>query len=141
MLSEAAPASLHQALPSSVQQLLLHAVPQHVSPAPPAATAERCEAIAALFDQECMRRATGGGGWTLTPARNGACEPPDAAAAGLASGAVQRCGPRLLVQLGYSKLWNTANPFEFMEMISMTAKTNMLLVRLSPKYCMITGGG
>ena len=102
MLSEAAPASLHQALPSSVQQLLLHAVPQHVSPAPPAATAERCEAIAALFDQECMRRATGGGGWTLTPARNGACEPPDAAAAGLASGAVQRCGPRLLVQLGAS---------------------------------------
>lgn len=58
--------------------------------------------MAALFDQECMRRATGGGRWTLTPARNGACEPPDAAAAGLASDAVQRCGPRLLVQVGAS---------------------------------------
>ena len=102
MLSEAAPASLHQALPSSVQQLLISAVPQYTSPAPPAATAEQCQAMAALFDQECMRRATGGGRWTLTPARNGACEPPDAAAAGLASGAVQRCGPRLLVQVGAS---------------------------------------
>ena len=102
MLSEAAPASLHQALPSSVQQLLVRAVPQYTSPAPPAATAEQCQAMAALFDQECMRRATGGGRWTLTPARNGACEPPDAAAAGLASGAVQRCGPRLLVQVGVS---------------------------------------
>ena len=102
MLSEAAPASLHQALPSSVQQLLVRAVPQYTSPAPPAATAEQCQAMAALFDQECMRKAMGGGRWTLTPARNGACEPPDAAAAGLASGAVQRCGPRLLVQVGAS---------------------------------------
>ena len=102
MLSEAAPASLRQALPSSVQQLLVRAVPQYTSPAPPAATAEQCQAMAALFDQECMRRTMGGGRWTLTPARNGACEPPDAAAAGLASGAVQRCGPRLLVQVGAS---------------------------------------
>ena len=102
MLSEAAPASLHQALPSSVQQLLVRAVPQYTSPAPPAATAEQCQAMAALFDQECMREATGSGRWTLTPARNGACERPDAAAAGLASGAVQRCGPRLLVQVGAS---------------------------------------
>jgi ribonucleoside-diphosphate reductase beta chain len=38
---------------------------------------------------------------------------------------------RLLVQLGYSKIWNTANPFEFMEMCSMTAKTNFFEKRVS----------
>ena len=31
---------------------------------------------------------------------------------------------RLLSQLGYSKLYNSENPFDFMEMISLTGKTN-----------------
>ena len=31
---------------------------------------------------------------------------------------------RLLVQLGYDKLWNSRNPFDFMELISMRTKTN-----------------
>ena len=31
---------------------------------------------------------------------------------------------RLLIQLGYEKVWNSQNPFDFMEMISMTGKTN-----------------
>ena len=31
---------------------------------------------------------------------------------------------RLIVQLGYDKLYNSTNPFEFMEMISMEGKTN-----------------
>lgn len=31
---------------------------------------------------------------------------------------------RLLVQLGYDKLWNSTNPFDFMELISMRTKTN-----------------
>lgn len=31
---------------------------------------------------------------------------------------------RLLVTLGYSKLWNASNPFDFMELISLQGKTN-----------------
>lgn len=31
---------------------------------------------------------------------------------------------RLLVQLGYDKIWNSTNPFDFMELISMRTKTN-----------------
>ena len=31
---------------------------------------------------------------------------------------------RLLIQLGYEKLWNSKNPFDFMELISMRTKTN-----------------
>ena len=31
---------------------------------------------------------------------------------------------RLLVQLGFNKVWNTGNPFDFMEMISLSGKTN-----------------
>jgi ribonucleoside-diphosphate reductase subunit M2 len=31
---------------------------------------------------------------------------------------------RLLVQLGYNKVWNSNNPFDFMELISMDRKTN-----------------
>jgi len=38
---------------------------------------------------------------------------------------------RLLVQLGYSKLWNVGNPFDFMEMISMNGKTNFFEKRVS----------
>ena len=38
---------------------------------------------------------------------------------------------RLLRQLGYEKIWNTQNPFDFMEMISMTGKTNFFEKRVS----------
>ncbi|MCY4781226.1 ribonucleoside-diphosphate reductase small subunit [Sphingobacterium sp. UT-1RO-CII-1] len=31
---------------------------------------------------------------------------------------------RLLVALGYTKIWNTTNPFDFMELISLQGKTN-----------------
>ena len=38
---------------------------------------------------------------------------------------------RLLVQLGYSKMYNTQNPFAFMEMISVEGKTNFFEKRVS----------
>ena len=37
---------------------------------------------------------------------------------------------RLIVQLGYDKLYNSTNPFEFMEMISMEGKTNFFEKRV-----------
>jgi ribonucleoside-diphosphate reductase beta chain len=37
---------------------------------------------------------------------------------------VEFCGDRLLVQLGFNKLFNVSNPFPFMEMISLNGKTN-----------------
>ena len=37
---------------------------------------------------------------------------------------------RLLVQLGYSKHYNSANPFDFMEMISLEGKTNFFEKRV-----------
>ena len=38
---------------------------------------------------------------------------------------------RLLVQLGYPKIWNTANPFAFMERISLEGKTNFFEKRVA----------
>jgi len=38
---------------------------------------------------------------------------------------------RLLVSLGYPKLYNTANPFDFMEMISLQGKTNFFEKRVA----------
>lgn len=38
---------------------------------------------------------------------------------------------RLLVQLGYSRLWKAENPFDFMEMISLNGKTNFFERRVS----------
>ena len=38
---------------------------------------------------------------------------------------------RLLVQLGYEKLFGSENPFDFMEMISLSAKTNFFEKRVS----------
>ena len=35
---------------------------------------------------------------------------------------------RLLVQLGYPKLFESTNPFDFMEMISLEGKTNFLMI-------------
>jgi ribonucleoside-diphosphate reductase subunit M2 len=37
---------------------------------------------------------------------------------------IEFVGDRLLTQLGVGKVWNTKNPFDFMEMISLNAKTN-----------------
>ncbi len=37
---------------------------------------------------------------------------------------------RLLVQLGYNRLWNTKNPFDFMELISLRPKTNFFEKRV-----------
>jgi hypothetical protein len=37
---------------------------------------------------------------------------------------------RLLVQLGYKKLWNSVNPFEFMELISLRVKANFFEKRV-----------
>jgi ribonucleotide reductase beta subunit family protein with ferritin-like domain len=38
---------------------------------------------------------------------------------------------RLIVQLGYEKIYNTNNPFDFMEMISLEGKTNFFESRVS----------
>ena len=37
---------------------------------------------------------------------------------------------RLSVQLGFNKIYNTANPFDFMEMISLEGKTNFFEKRV-----------
>lgn len=37
---------------------------------------------------------------------------------------IEYVADRLLLQLGYSPLWNTKNPFDFMEHISLSGKTN-----------------
>lgn len=44
---------------------------------------------------------------------------------------IEYVADRLLVQLGYSRIWGTANPFDFMEMCSMQAKTNFFEKRVS----------
>jgi ribonucleoside-diphosphate reductase subunit M2 len=36
---------------------------------------------------------------------------------------------RLLLNLGYSKIWNVQNPFDFMESISIEGKTNFFEFR------------
>jgi ribonucleoside-diphosphate reductase beta chain len=38
---------------------------------------------------------------------------------------------RLLVSLGYSKIYNASNPFDFMEMISLQGKTNFFEKRVA----------
>jgi ribonucleotide reductase beta subunit family protein with ferritin-like domain len=42
---------------------------------------------------------------------------------------------RLLVQLGYKKIWNTPNPFDFMELISLDGKGNFF-ERLETSYAL-----
>lgn len=44
--------------------------------------------------------------------------------ADLMSQYIEFVADRLLVQLGHPKIWNTNNPFDFMELISMRTKTN-----------------
>jgi len=43
---------------------------------------------------------------------------------------IEFCADRLLDALGYSKLWNKPNPFEWMEMISLQGKTNFFEKRV-----------
>jgi len=38
---------------------------------------------------------------------------------------------RLSLQLGYDKIYNTSNPFDFMDMISLQGKTNFFEKRVS----------
>jgi ribonucleotide reductase beta subunit family protein with ferritin-like domain len=44
---------------------------------------------------------------------------------------IEYVGDRLLVQLGLQKVWNVNNPFDFMEMISMSSKTNFFENKVS----------
>ena len=37
---------------------------------------------------------------------------------------------RLLIQLGYEKIWNSENPFDFMELISLRPKSNFFELRV-----------
>tara|TARA_B100001057_G_C22774262_1_gene920957 strand:- start:444 stop:1490 length:1047 start_codon:yes stop_codon:yes gene_type:complete len=50
--------------------------------------------------------------------------------ADLMSEYIEFVADRLVQQLGYEKIYNTANPFEFMEMISMEGKTNFFEKRV-----------
>ena len=45
---------------------------------------------------------------------------------------------RLVVQLGYPKIYNSSNPFDFMEMISLDGKTNFFEKRVSD-YSLASG--
>ena len=42
---------------------------------------------------------------------------------------IQYVADRLIVELGYNKIWNVKNPFDFMEKISMEGKTNFFEAR------------
>jgi ribonucleotide reductase beta subunit family protein with ferritin-like domain len=44
---------------------------------------------------------------------------------------IQFVADRLCLQLGYDKLYNTSNPFDFMELISLETKTNFFEHQLS----------
>ncbi|GAM27767.1 hypothetical protein SAMD00019534_109430 [Acytostelium subglobosum LB1] len=44
---------------------------------------------------------------------------------------IEFCADRLLVSLGYKKIYNSANPFDWMEMISLQRKTNFFENRVS----------
>jgi ribonucleoside-diphosphate reductase subunit M2 len=44
---------------------------------------------------------------------------------------IQFCADRLCVQLGYKKIYNSSNPFDWMELISLEGKSNMFERRVS----------
>ena len=48
---------------------------------------------------------------------------------------IQFCADRLCVQLGYDKIYNVANPFDFMELISLEGKVNFF-ERLNDSYAL-----
>ena len=50
--------------------------------------------------------------------------------AGLMSQYIEFVADRLTVQLGYEKMYNAGNPFDFMEMISIEGKTNFFEKRV-----------
>jgi ribonucleotide reductase beta subunit family protein with ferritin-like domain len=50
---------------------------------------------------------------------------------GLMTQYIQFVADRLCSQLGYSKIYNVTNPFDFMEMISVEGKTNFFEKRVS----------
>ena len=50
---------------------------------------------------------------------------------GLMKQYIQYVGDRLMIQLGYSKIWKVSNPFDFMEMISIQNKTNFFEERVT----------
>ena len=43
---------------------------------------------------------------------------------------IEFCADRLVVQLGYQKIYNSKNPFDFMERISLNGKTNFFEKRV-----------
>jgi len=43
---------------------------------------------------------------------------------------IEYVADRLLIQLNYNKIWNTENPFDFMELISMRSKSNFFELRV-----------
>ena len=48
---------------------------------------------------------------------------------------IQFCADRLCIQLGYDKIYNVANPFDFMELISLEGKVNFF-ERLNDSYAL-----
>jgi ribonucleotide reductase beta subunit family protein with ferritin-like domain len=48
---------------------------------------------------------------------------------------IQFCADRLCVQLGYDKIYNASNPFDFMELISLEGKVNFF-ERLNDSYAL-----
>lgn len=44
---------------------------------------------------------------------------------------IEFCADRLIYALGYNKLYNTLNPFDWMELISLQGKTNFFEKRVS----------
>ena len=48
---------------------------------------------------------------------------------------IQFCADRLCIQLGYDKIYNTNNPFDFMELISLEGKVNFF-ERLNDSYAL-----
>jgi ribonucleoside-diphosphate reductase beta chain len=61
--------------------------------------------------------------------------------AGMMSQYIEFVADRLLDALGVSKIWNTANPFDWMEMISLQGKTNFFEKRVGEyqKACVMAG--
>ncbi len=51
--------------------------------------------------------------------------------AGLMNQYIEFVADRLVLQLGYEKIYNTKNPFAFMELISLDRKTNFFENRVS----------
>ena len=44
---------------------------------------------------------------------------------------IKFCADRLVVSLGYSKIWNAENPFEWMDLINLQGKSNFFEKRPS----------